>query len=200
MFFIQNFQVTPNRGHHNFRVTPYNSPGLLMGAVQTLGIVVVIFAFHSPEGEIVETEKPKENDSTFQMIKKYNLFNAGLMTVYVAEFLVLFSQTTLETIVTPISKKYFKWHTLENSYFYASMTVIFMIMFIVLNFLSKKLTDRALILMGHLFQGLAFVLLMIFTTINKVTDEPLQLWQFALACAFLVSKTGWILCVCKFDL
>ncbi len=65
-----------------------------------------------------------------------------VIAVYFAAFTVFFMQTSLETFLTPFTKDYFNWNEESNSILYSVCGVEIMIVFIILSFLSKKITDR----------------------------------------------------------
>ncbi|GAB6019307.1 hypothetical protein CHUAL_000903 [Chamberlinius hualienensis] len=63
-------------------------------------------------------------------------------------FVSFFAQTSLETIVTPLSQTYFGFGDFENSMLFLFAGVEILLAFIAINFLSKRLEDRVLILAG----------------------------------------------------
>lgn len=85
-----------------------------------------------------------------------------VVCVYAACFTVFFMQTTLETFLTPFTKDYFNWEATENSILYAVCGFEIMIVFLFLSFMSKKISDRLLMLIGLVVNLLTLIYLIIY--------------------------------------
>jgi len=157
----------------------------------------------TPEGCKIDEEYPISQKTWGQSLREWwrpyrSLLNQVTAILCFANFIFMFNQTTLETILTPLSKIVYDWYaivlkslftslshlhtlsfslslfiskrqTLQNSYFYASMTIGFIIMFMLIQVLSEKLKieDRLLFFIGHVFQGAGFALMLAYYQYNS---------------------------------
>ncbi len=71
-----------------------------------------------------------------------------VVAVFFTAFAVIFMQTSLETFLTPFTKDYFGWTAAGNSILYAVCGVEIMLVFLLLSFISKKVNDRILMIIG----------------------------------------------------
>ncbi|XP_035279426.1 major facilitator superfamily domain-containing protein 8-like isoform X5 [Anguilla anguilla] len=65
-----------------------------------------------------------------------------------AQFITLFNQTALETMVTPLTQKYFNFRELENSVMYFLCGVEVIAGFFFVRWLSQKVADRVVLVVG----------------------------------------------------
>jgi len=144
-----------------------------------IGGIFILFAFEEPP---LDQNQGKEIKFEFSRYKE--LIKSATVTIFFVQFVVFFNQTTLETIVTPMSQKYYNWTQLPNSIFYASVTACFILWFAIISKISSHVQDRSLILFGHILEGIAFTFYVVKSWID-LTQFPL--WQFILGSTFLVS-------------
>eukprot|EP01102_Stenamoeba_stenopodia_P001076 TRINITY_DN10947_c0_g1_i1.p1 TRINITY_DN10947_c0_g1~~TRINITY_DN10947_c0_g1_i1.p1 ORF type:complete len:507 (-),score=99.96 TRINITY_DN10947_c0_g1_i1:151-1671(-) len=166
-------QIKDVKLFYRFTLTSYSSPGWVMVVLNIYCIYLALLLFkepplpkhdhHDPEDEVTKTGDESWRQTLREWWAPYrSLLNEVTGILCFANFIFMFNQTTLETILTPLSKIVYDWQTLQNSYFYASMTVGFVIMFMIIQFLSDKLKieDRILFFVGHVFQGAGFALML----------------------------------------
>ena len=76
---------------------------------------------------------------------------------------------------------------LYNSFFYMSITAYLLIMFVVVSCLSKRISDRVLILFGWIFAGGGIVFLLF----SSFLQTPhITLWQFGLGVGIFVTSSA----------
>lgn len=73
-----------------------------------------------------------------------------IVVLMAVQFNSYFNQVGFETMITPLSQKYLHWGELENSIMYCAAAVEIILVFMLVRYLSKKLQDRTMILMGLL--------------------------------------------------
>lgn len=83
------------------------------------------------------------------LVRLYNDYiRDEVIAVFFTAFTVIFMQTSLETLLTPLTKDYFDWTDAGNSILYAVCGVEIMLVFILLSVISKKVSDRILMVIG----------------------------------------------------
>ncbi|XP_013406803.1 major facilitator superfamily domain-containing protein 8 [Lingula anatina] len=104
--------------------------------------------------ESEETERANGTSNNFLSISNFkrfrHYFKKTVITVLLAQFVTLFNQTSLETLVTPYTEEHFQFHTFENSLLYLVGGVEVIVGFVIVRLLSKKLQDRSILLIGTL--------------------------------------------------
>ncbi|CAI5641762.1 major facilitator superfamily domain-containing protein 8 isoform X1 [Oreochromis niloticus] len=71
-----------------------------------------------------------------------------VVVVLTAQFITLFNQTALETMVTPLTQRYFNFGELGNSLMYSLCGVEVILGFFFVRWLSRKVADRAVLAVG----------------------------------------------------
>ncbi|XP_046564519.1 major facilitator superfamily domain-containing protein 8-like [Haliotis rubra] len=64
------------------------------------------------------------------------------------QFITIFAQVTLETMLTPLTDRLLHWNELQNSFLYCGAGVEIILIFILTSWLSRKIEDRYLIAIG----------------------------------------------------
>ena len=83
------------------------------------------------------------------LLRLYNNYiRDEVVAVFFTAFSVIFMQTSLETFLTPFTRDYFGWKDAGNSILYAVCGVEIMVVFILLSFISKVVSDRILLIIG----------------------------------------------------
>ncbi len=88
-------------------------------------------------------------------------------------FTVFFMQTALETLLTPITREFFGWTDKENSIMYACCGVEILIVFFLLSLLTKRVSERVLLLCGLLGNILTLVFLFVYVPIAKKGEKDI---------------------------
>ncbi|XP_043558189.1 major facilitator superfamily domain-containing protein 8-like [Chiloscyllium plagiosum] len=114
-----------------------------------------------PNGHIDEEYKMNDNPfHNFSATKEY--LREEVVVVLTAQFITLFNQTALETMVTPITQKYFQFGELENSLMYCICGVEVIVGFFLVRWLSTKFADRVILAVGLLICNISCVWCLIF--------------------------------------
>ncbi|KAM9844617.1 major facilitator superfamily domain-containing protein 8 [Aulostomus maculatus] len=71
-----------------------------------------------------------------------------VVVLLTAQFITLFNQTALETMVTPLTQRYFSFGELGNSLMYSLCGVEVILGFFFVRWLSRKVADRAVLAVG----------------------------------------------------
>ncbi|XP_076601707.1 major facilitator superfamily domain-containing protein 8-like [Chaetodon auriga] len=71
-----------------------------------------------------------------------------VVVLLTAQFITLFNQTALETMVTPLTQRYFSFAELANSLMYSLCGVEVILGFFFVRWLSRKVADRAVLAVG----------------------------------------------------
>ncbi|XP_048460337.1 uncharacterized protein mfsd8l1 [Rhincodon typus] len=114
-----------------------------------------------PNGHIDENYKMNDNPfHNFSATKEY--LREEVVVVLTAQFITLFNQTALETMVTPITQKYFHFGELENSLMYCICGVEVIVGFFLVRWLSTKFADRVILAVGLLICNISCIWCLIF--------------------------------------
>ncbi|XP_054907217.1 major facilitator superfamily domain-containing protein 8 [Poeciliopsis prolifica] len=112
------------------------------------------------------------NSSTCQ-----ELLREEVIVLLAAQFITLFNQTALETMVTPLTQKYFDFKELENSVMYCLGGVVVIAGFLLVHWLSRLFTERLVLAVGLTFCNISCIWCLIFLT-NPMGSFSWQLAEF----------------------
>ncbi|KAG8186278.1 hypothetical protein JTE90_004622 [Oedothorax gibbosus] len=112
---------------------------------------------------------PDESTSLLGNIRQ-DYFRDDIVVLLGLAFISCFSQTVLETIVTPLSQEHFKFTEKENSYIYLFAGIEVIVVFAAIKFISRKLSDRLLIIIGLITLIISMVLPMLYVPSSKTVD------------------------------
>ncbi|CAL8346302.1 unnamed protein product [Merluccius merluccius] len=87
-----------------------------------------------------------------------------VVVLLTAQFITLFNQTALETMVTPMTQRYFSFTELGNSLMYGVCGVEVILGFFFVRWLSGRVADRAVLAVGLAICSVACVWCLIFLT------------------------------------
>uniref|UniRef100_A0A8C1U3V4 Si:ch211-38m6.6 n=1 Tax=Cyprinus carpio TaxID=7962 RepID=A0A8C1U3V4_CYPCA len=106
---------------------------------------------------------------SFEMPEIYSVLSLSVeslreevVVLLTAQFITLFNQTALETMVTPLTQKYFGFGELGNSVMYSLCVVEVIAGFFLVRWLSRVLEDRVVLAVGLLICSGACVWCLIF--------------------------------------
>uniref|UniRef100_A0A8C1TBZ4 Si:ch211-38m6.6 n=1 Tax=Cyprinus carpio TaxID=7962 RepID=A0A8C1TBZ4_CYPCA len=111
-----------------------------------------------PDSPSLDTSDPFENFSASQG----EFLREEVVVLLTAQFITLFNQTALETMVTPLTQKYFGFGELGNSVMYSLCGVEVIAGFFLVRWLSRVLEDRVVLAVGLLICSGACVWCLIF--------------------------------------
>ncbi|XP_048846052.1 uncharacterized protein LOC125717116 [Brienomyrus brachyistius] len=100
-----------------------------------------------------------------------------VLLLLTAQFITLFNQTALETMVTPLTQKYFGFSELQNSMMYFLCGVEVIAGFLLVRCLSRRLADRLLLALGLAICSISCTWCLIFLT-DPRGGYPWQLAKF----------------------
>ncbi|CAH2248490.1 major facilitator superfamily domain-containing 8-like [Pelobates cultripes] len=96
-----------------------------------------------------------------------------IVTLLAAQFVTLFNQTALETLVTPLAQKYLGFQDLQNSLLYFLCGIELLIGFLAVRTLSPCSSDRALLIFGLVVCIISCIWCLVFLA----KPRGLQRWQ-----------------------
>uniref|UniRef100_A0A3P8S0N2 Major facilitator superfamily domain containing 8-like 2 n=1 Tax=Amphiprion percula TaxID=161767 RepID=A0A3P8S0N2_AMPPE len=151
-----------------FVVNKYTSPGIFMCLLWVLLQFAVLAMYWdvppigSEEGAAgaVNLEMKREGEeaplmgsdedirisSSFSLLAEF--LREEVVVLLTAQFITLFNQTALETMVTPLTQRYFGFGELGNSLMYSLCGVEVILGFFFVRWLSSKVADRAVLAVG----------------------------------------------------
>ncbi|CAH1772819.1 unnamed protein product [Owenia fusiformis] len=91
-----------------------------------------------------------------------------IVVVLAIVFVGFFNQVAMETILTPLTQSLLNWGELENSLLYCCAGVEILFTFLLVRFMSKRLSDRTMLIFGFALQMGAVIFLLYFLP----TAEP----------------------------
>uniref|UniRef100_A0A8D0B763 Major facilitator superfamily domain-containing protein 8-like n=1 Tax=Sander lucioperca TaxID=283035 RepID=A0A8D0B763_SANLU len=100
-----------------------------------------------------------------------------VVVLLAAQFITLFNQTALETMVTPMTQKYFGYGELENSVMYCLCGVEVIAGFLFVRWLSQRVAERVVLAIGLTICNISGVWCLIFLA-NPLGGFPWQLTEF----------------------
>nr|XP_060623398.1 major facilitator superfamily domain-containing protein 8-like [Anolis sagrei ordinatus] len=112
-----------------------------------------------PNGHLADEEE-KSPFHDFSSMREY--LREEVVVLLTAQFITLFNQTALETMVTPITQKYLNFGELENSIMYFLCGVEVIGGFFLVRCLSTRLTDRVILVLGLIICNIACVWCLLF--------------------------------------
>ncbi|KAJ0065031.1 hypothetical protein NL108_001023 [Boleophthalmus pectinirostris] len=122
-----------------------------------------------------------ESQETINPFKNFNLSREFLreevVVLLAAQFITLFNQTALETMVTPLTQKFFGYGELENSIMYCLCGVEVIAGFFFVHWLSGRVAERVVLAVGLAICNISNVWCLIFMA-SPIGDFPWKLTEF----------------------
>uniref|UniRef100_H2T273 Major facilitator superfamily domain-containing protein 8-like n=1 Tax=Takifugu rubripes TaxID=31033 RepID=H2T273_TAKRU len=156
-----------------FVVNKYTAPGLFMCVLWFLLQLVVIFLYwdlplqesakvkervlhggtdaEDGKGREEEEEEEEDTDEEKPLITSQELvefLREEVIVLLAAQFITLFNQTALETMVTPLTQKFFGYGELENSIMYCLCGIEVIAGFLFVRWLSRRVAERVVLAIG----------------------------------------------------
>ncbi|XP_031715172.1 uncharacterized protein mfsd8l1 isoform X1 [Anarrhichthys ocellatus] len=124
---------------------------------------------------------PPESNPSSSPLKNFSISREFLreevVVLLAAQFITLFNQTALETMVTPMTQKYFSYGELENSVMYCLCSVEVIAGFLFVRWLSQRVADRVVLAVGLIICNISGVWCIIFLA-NPLGGFSWQLTEF----------------------
>lgn len=125
-----------------------------------------------------ESPESQESSSPFKNFSISREFlREEVVVLLAAQFITLFNQTALETMVTPMTQRYFGYGELENSVMYCLCGVEVIAGFLFVRWLSRRVAERAVLAIGLTICNISGVWCLIFLA-NPIGGFPWQLTEF----------------------
>ncbi|XP_056133476.1 uncharacterized protein mfsd8l1 [Lampris incognitus] len=109
---------------------------------------------------------PPELDESSSPLKKFSMsrefMREEVVVLLAAQFITLFNQTALETMVTPLTQKYFNFGELENSVMYCVCGVEVIAGFLFVRWLSRRVAERVVLAVGLITCNISCIWCLIF--------------------------------------
>ncbi|KAM7012107.1 major facilitator superfamily domain-containing protein 8 isoform 2-T2 [Tautogolabrus adspersus] len=125
--------------------------------------------------------EPTESHESSSPFKNFSISREFLreevVVLLAAQFITLFNQTALETMVTPMTQKYFGYRELENSVMYCLCGVEVIAGFLFVRWLSNRVAERVVLAIGLIICNISGVWCLIFLA-NPIGGFPWQLTEF----------------------
>uniref|UniRef100_A0A672YRM4 Major facilitator superfamily (MFS) profile domain-containing protein n=1 Tax=Sphaeramia orbicularis TaxID=375764 RepID=A0A672YRM4_9TELE len=132
-------------------------------------------------GSVVTSDPQRNHISAAASNPSLNHISAFLreevIVLLAAQFITLFNQTALETMVTPLTQKYFSYGELENSVMYCLCGVEVIAGFLFVRWLSRRVAERVVLAIGLAICNISCVWCLIFLA-NPLGGFPWQLTEF----------------------
>ncbi|KAM8744620.1 major facilitator superfamily domain-containing protein 8 [Acanthopagrus schlegelii] len=131
----------------------------------------------SPASSPVPTDS-HESSSPFKNFSISREFlREEVVVLLAAQFITLFNQTALETMVTPLTQKFFGYGELENSIMYCLCGVEVIAGFLFVRWLSQRVAERVVLAIGLTICNISGVWCLIFLA-KPIGGFPWQLTEF----------------------
>ncbi|XP_063058007.1 uncharacterized protein LOC134451455 [Engraulis encrasicolus] len=136
-------------------------------------------SLHHPEppGSPEHGEDPGKRSPLKLLSASREFLKEEVVVLLTAQFITLFNQTALETMVTPLTQKYFNFGELENSIMYCVCGVEVILGFFFVRWLSKRYDERVVLAVGLIICNISCVWCLIFLA-NPAGSYPWQLAEF----------------------
>ncbi|XP_076583307.1 major facilitator superfamily domain-containing protein 8 [Chaetodon auriga] len=119
-----------------------------------------------------------ESSSSFRNFSiSQEFLREEVVVLLAAQFITLFNQTALETMVTPLTQKYFSYGELENSIMYCLCGVEVIAGFLFVRWLSRRIAERAILAIGLAICNISCVWCLVFLA-KPLGGFPWQLTEF----------------------
>lgn len=124
---------------------------------------------------------PQESQESSSPFKNFSMSREFLreevVVLLAAQFITLFNQTALETMVTPMTQKYFGYGELENSVMYCLCGVEVIAGFLFVRWLSQRVAERVVLAIGLAICNISGIWCLIFLA-SPLGGFPWPLTEF----------------------
>ncbi|XP_042901339.1 uncharacterized protein [Parasteatoda tepidariorum] len=119
---------------------------------------------------------PDETSHLLGHVRK-DYFRDEIIVLLGLAFISCFAQTVLETVVTPLAQKYYNFTEMDNSYIYLVAGIEVILVYAVIKYASKQVSDRSFIIFG-LFTLIVAMILPIIYVPSAVPGDNSTLYYF----------------------
>ncbi|KAK7889799.1 hypothetical protein WMY93_025359 [Mugilogobius chulae] len=128
-----------------------------------------------PSSPTTESQVSSNPFSNFSLSREF--LREEVVVLLAAQFITLFNQTALETMVTPLTQRFFGYGELENSVMYCLCGVEVIAGFLFVRWLSGRVAERVVLAIGLAICNISNVWCLIFLA-TPLGDFPWQLTEF----------------------
>nr|XP_046155100.1 uncharacterized protein LOC123995486 [Oncorhynchus gorbuscha] len=124
------------------------------------------------------------SSASFSMSREF--LREEVVVLFTAHFVILFNQTALETVVTPLTQQYFNFGELENSIIYCICSVEVITGFLFVHWLCRRTSERVVLAVGLILCHISCVWCLIFLA-NPQGNFAWQLAEFIIGVFLQIS-------------
>ncbi len=174
---IPHFQV------FGLEINSLNAAGLMMVLFLLLAVGLIHLLFREPVA-LIEEDLDERKVSWFEKAKSIASFASIALALCL--FMSSMNQLSLETSLPPITRQMWDFAQLDNSLVYTVLTVYLLVWYLILGLvLTKRLSDRVLLLIAWLFVGVGTAFLLVF---GFVQDGVWYFWQFCVGASIIATS------------
>jgi MFS family permease len=138
--------------------------------------------------ENISSSSPPSSPSSLSSFSSFvgeysHLLSSDILLLLSSQFILIFIQQTLETIVTPLTTSMYGWTEMKNSLMYLAIGILILIGFILLFVITSKYphVDLLLLFIGYFLEAIALTFgAVIFHGDLSSVDVPLYLFSLLL--------------------
>jgi hypothetical protein len=169
-------------------LSPFSAVGLFMALLQIIAVAIFHAGFEEPPFPEQTTGPTLTPLAGIKNLK--SVLSFPTVALMVSQFAIVFNQSSLEVVLTPLLFQFYGFHQVGNSLFYCATSIYMIGAFAVVGgVLAKRLSDRALMLCGWiaLVTGIMILLLC------QVNIHPhLPIVAFSIGIAVFVTATAFV--------
>ncbi|XP_066504160.1 major facilitator superfamily domain-containing protein 8 [Hoplias malabaricus] len=117
-------------------------------------------------GNLIQTTPPPPDHSPSTLFRRFSarreFLREEVVVLLTAQFITLFNQTALETMVTPLTQRFFNFGELENSVMYCVCGLEVVAGFVFVRWLSRRVPERVVLAVGLILCNISGVWCLIF--------------------------------------
>uniref|UniRef100_A0A672YRL1 Major facilitator superfamily (MFS) profile domain-containing protein n=1 Tax=Sphaeramia orbicularis TaxID=375764 RepID=A0A672YRL1_9TELE len=148
----------------------------LMGSQELMGSYGSVVT-SDPQRNHISAAASNPSLNHISAASNHKFLREEVIVLLAAQFITLFNQTALETMVTPLTQKYFSYGELENSVMYCLCGVEVIAGFLFVRWLSRRVAERVVLAIGLAICNISCVWCLIFLA-NPLGGFPWQLTEF----------------------
>lgn len=149
-------------------------------------------AYMQHNGELIREDDKEDNKTPSFCWSLNECLTEEIVVLLAVQFVFYFNQPGLETAVVPLNEKYLNFNEISNSIFYCVCGVELLIFFLVVKTMSKRVSDRMILLIGLIIETVSLGLLAIFVPQLVPGNESKNIAVFVVCCGIQVSGLAFL--------
>jgi len=179
-------------------IDAYNSATLLIAFLWMIVLAINLYATYYEPDAILGKDRRKdeagEETEELTMVSKKHKFvqvsplpplTEQIVICLVLSLSAYILQSTLESMVTPLTRRLMGWDQTENAYFFMTVGILAVLGYLTVSALSKKLVPRTTLLIGACVELLVVVLLSLFLPLANFREWWLIPWFISMTAIFI---------------